>query len=94
VQPTPPQKVENTTSSSEHSAGKFVFALLALVLVMIFSVYYKGPSGQSFDTEGFILFWLRELILLGFIVIAFVIVGIGQLRRSIQRNKNGNDHAP
>lgn len=84
MQPESPQSVGKSSSGSEHHVGKFVLAVLAMVLAMIWSVYYKGPSGQSLDTKGLILFWLRELIILVFVVIALVIGGIGWLRRRIQ----------
>jgi hypothetical protein len=88
-----PQKVEKPSSGSEHHVGKFVLAVLAMVLAMIWSVYDKGPSGQSLDTKGFILFWLRELIILVFVVIPVVIGGIGWLWRRIQKHR-GDNHAP
>jgi len=93
VQTESPQNVEKSSSGSDHHVGKFVLAILAIVLAMVWSVYYKGPSGQSLDTNSFILFWLRELIILAFVVIALVLGGIGWLRRRIQQHRGG-DHAP
>lgn len=88
-----PQNVEKSSSGSDHHLGKFVLAVLAMVLAMVWSVYYKGPSGQSLDTHSFILFWLRELIILAFVVIVLVIGGIGWLRRRVQQPR-GDNRAP
>jgi len=88
-----PENIEKSSSGSEHQVAKFFLAILAMVLVMIWSAFYKGPSGQSFDTEDFVVFWLKELILLVFIVIALVIGGIGWLRRRSHHHRGG-DHAP
>lgn len=90
VQTEPLQEPKTCPSSSEHHVAKFVLAVLAMILPMVWSVYDKGPSGQSLDTKGFILLWLRELIILAFVVIALVIGCIGWLRRGIQQHRGGN----
>jgi polyferredoxin len=90
MEPEPLQKPDACPSASEHHVAKFVLAILAMVLIMGWSVYYKGPSGQSFDAKGFIFFWLRELIILIFVVIALVIGGIRWVRRRIQNHRGGN----
>ena len=88
-----PQKTEKSSAGSEPHVGWFVLAVLTMVVMMIWSIYSKGPSGQSLDTKGFILFWLRELIVLACVAIALVIAGIGSIRRRIQQHRGG-EHVP
>jgi len=86
-----PENDQKHSSGSEHQVAKFFLAIVAIVLAMIWFAYYKGPSGQSFDLKDFIVFWLKELILLAFVVVALVIAGIGWLRRRIHQHRRGNN---
>jgi hypothetical protein len=88
-----PHDAKKPPSWSEHHLGKVVLALLAMVAVMVWSFYDKGPSGQTLGIKGFVLFWLRELVVLAFVVIALIIAGLGWLRRRIKQIREGN-HAP
>jgi hypothetical protein len=80
-------------SGPRNPIAKCVLGLVVLVSLMILSAYHEGPSGQSFSVMGFILFWLKELILLVFVAILLLIAGIRALRRGVQQ-RSGNDHAP
>lgn len=93
MEPKSPENDEKSPNGSEHEVAKFFLAVLAIVIAMTWSAYYKGPSAQSFDTEDFILFWLKELLLLVFAVIALVFGCIGWLRRRNQKHQGGH-HAP
>ncbi|MBL0124125.1 MAG: hypothetical protein IPP88_15835 [Betaproteobacteria bacterium] len=77
-------------SDSEHHLGKVVLMLFALVLLMVWSVHFTGPSGQSLDFKGFILFWLRELIILAFALIALFVAGVGWLKRRSQQSRGSS----
>jgi hypothetical protein len=80
------------SNGPKNPIAKCVLGLVVLVSIMIWSAYHEGPSGQSFGVMGFILFWLKELLLLGFVAIVLLIGGIRALRRGVQQ-RAGNDHA-
>jgi len=64
------------------NATGYFLAVIALVGLMVASLFYTGPSGQSLDVIGFIQLWLREIIILGFLVGLFVVFGVGRLRKA------------
>ena len=78
-------------SDAEHSLGKLAIALFAMVLIMVWSVYYMGPSEQSLGLKSFILFWLRELFIVAIAVIAMIVAAIGWLKRRRQQNRGNTD---
>ena len=81
------------TIRSERSFGKLIFALVVLVLAMVWSVYFTGPSGQSLGVEGFVLFGLRELVILALAIIGLAIGAVSWLKQRNQKRRGGN-HAP
>lgn len=72
---------------------KTVLVLFALAMLMVWSIFFTGPSGQSLGFYGFIQFWLRELIILALAVVALLIKGINWLSQRSQKNQ-GTTHAP
>jgi len=79
------------------SRGNTALTFLAFVLVlgmMIGSIYYPFPSGQSMTVTGFIQLWFREVITLAVIVVVFIIVGFSWLRRLLKQRRRGEHNAP
>lgn len=72
----------------------FILAVVVMLAVMIGSIYYPFPNGQPMDVEGFIKLWLREVILLGGILIAFIFVGIRWLFQRSKPRQSGEQNAP
>jgi len=64
------------------NASAFVLAVIALLGLMVASIYYTGSSGQSLGVIGFLQLWFREIIILGFLVGLFVAVGVGKFRKA------------
>lgn len=93
MQPAPSHDSAEPSNGPKNPIAKCVFGLVVLASIMIWSAYHEGPSGQSFGVMEFILFWLKELILLGVVAIVLLIGGIRALRRDVQQH-SGNDHAP
>jgi multisubunit Na+/H+ antiporter MnhB subunit len=48
---------------------------LVLVLLMVAFYHYPFPSGERPDLFGFIVFWLRELLILVLLAVALVAAG-------------------
>ena len=63
-----------------------VLWLLALVVLMVASYYYPYPSGNPPDMVSFLLFWLREALVLVFAVIVLLAIGLAAAVRAIQRS--------
>lgn len=79
-----------------NSRGNTALTFLAVVLllgVMIGSIYYPFPSGQSMTVTGFIQLWLREVIILAVIVVIFIIAGLSWLRRLLKQRHRGEHNA-
>lgn len=88
--------IQNSVKSPqrpESNLGKLGFAVLVMFVVMVWSAYHTGPSGQTFGIKGFILFWFRELIILALAILAVVVGGFNWLKQRHQRRKDDN-HAP
>ena len=69
--------VNESTQDSDTKPGiDTVLGILATVLVLsiiiVASAYFVGPSGQRLGAGGFIAFWLRELLFLGFLLVTTV----------------------
>lgn len=80
-----------------NSRGNAALTFLAVVLVlgvMIGSIYYPFPNGQSMTVTGFIQLWLREVITLAIIVVVFIIVGFSWLRRLLKQRHREEHNAP
>lgn len=65
-------------SASEVSVGGVAIVVLsvsAMLAVMVGSIYYPYPNGQSLDAKVFISRWLRELMAAGLLVVMAIIWG-------------------
>ncbi|TAK90797.1 MAG: hypothetical protein EPO06_07160 [Burkholderiaceae bacterium] len=45
---------------------------------MYYSITYPYPSGKSLDLTGFVTLWLREIILLAFVVLGLFVVVVAR----------------
>ena len=70
--------------------GKLFLAAFVLLALMTASAYYVFPSGETLDFKGFVLLWLRELIILAFVLALFIAIGIGRSRRQRKGGSGGN----
>lgn len=57
---------------------------LVLVLMMAAFYHYLFPSGERPDLFGFIVFWLRELLILVLLAVVLVVAGLGWLWRRLR----------
>jgi hypothetical protein len=72
---------------------KILLLVLALVGLMIGSIYFPFPNGKSLDLPTFVLFWLRELIIVGVIVVGCFVAGFVEVWRHLKRRR-GDQNAP
>ena len=72
-------------------AVKCVIACLFMGLVMYWSWTYVGPSGQTSDIGSFLLFWLREVVILGMFAIGLFAWGIIWVVRVLRKKFAGNE---
>lgn len=59
-------------------------ALGILVALMYYSYIYPYPDGMPPDVWSFTFFWLREILILAFVVVVFAIIIGGWLLRLIR----------
>jgi predicted Co/Zn/Cd cation transporter (cation efflux family) len=71
-----------------------VFALLTLVALMVASYYFPYPSGKPPNPVSFILFWLREALILVFAAIILLVIVFLAVIRQFQRLLKGKRDAP
>lgn len=67
------QSNESPKNANSKSGSSIVFLVLAMVCVMVFSLYYPFPDGKSLNLTGFLKLWFREIILMS-AVLAFCLV--------------------
>lgn len=60
-------------------------SVVGILAVMAWSVTYVLPSGKHLSVIEFVLFWFRELLLLGIVVLALAAVAIQKLLRMRKR---------
>jgi len=83
------------TSDGLRADGIKLFLVIAAMLgVMVGSIYYPWPSGEPLGVKGFIMLWLREIIILGAIAFGFLLGGVLWLRRRLQRSSVRGHNAP
>lgn len=84
----------NTQSrSAKRHVVMLLLAIVAMVAVLLGSLYYPSPSGQALGVKNFVLLWFRELIILLFAAVVFIALGVGWLRRRIHRHRAEDNHA-
>jgi peptidoglycan/LPS O-acetylase OafA/YrhL len=72
-----PSDAQASTNRRRAHLGWFLLALFALLALMAWS----ASGTQSLDLKFFVIYWLRELLILGFLAGVFIVIGIGKLRR-------------
>ena len=82
------KRVEEQASDSGTIFVKVALGVFVMLICMIISANFTGPSGQKLGVDGFILFWFRELALLLFL---FVVVAFALLRRLWRRSKKSSE---
>jgi len=71
-----------------------VAGVVILVLGMVAFYYYPYPSGQRPDLIGFVAFWLRELLIIGLVLLLLAVLGFSWVRRTIRQQLARRKHAP
>lgn len=83
---------------SQPTIGREVAIVVAAVAVMVLGMvafyFYPYPSGERPDALSVVVFWLRELVILSVVGVVLVMLVVARLRRVIQRELRGEDHAP
>ena len=64
-----------TKNISQRDKVILILAILVMLVALIGSIYFPFPSRQSMDILGFVKLWLRELLILGVILIAIIYAG-------------------
>lgn len=84
----------NNIAYHNGNASVFVLTILVLTGLIISSIYYIGPSGQTMDIVTFIKLWAREILIIGFILAMLIIVGVERLRKIIKQQNNDEQNTP
>lgn len=79
---------------SRRNTAIIILAIVVMMAGMIGSIYYPFPSGQSMDVAGFVKLWLRELLILGVIVIAIIFAVVSWLWQRFKPSNTGKQNAP
>jgi hypothetical protein len=79
-----------TKNALKRNIAIAILAIVVMLVVMITSIYYPYPSGQSMDIAAFIKLWFRELLILGVLLIAIIYEGSSWLWRHFNEPKIEN----
>ena len=78
--------MEDKPEKGQRSAQAAIGWLVVLVALMVASVFVETPQG-SIGLKSFVLYWLREILVLGLILVIFVWAGLSKLKK---RNNGKN----
>ena len=81
-------------SESKNNIWVGVFAVAVMIGVMVGSIYYPFPSGEPMRFSSFVQLWLREIIVVGFLALVFIIAGVRWLWRHIKQLFHSEHNAP
>ena len=62
-----------------------VASLAAMVAGMAWSLYYVFPNGRHIDFGGFVMLWLREIVIVGFAFVVLLVFVVGALMNGLRR---------
>ena len=79
-------------ASRRSSTAPVVIALLVFVALMTWSALCTGPSGQHLGFWGFVLFWLRELILVVPAVVCLLVILVGWIIKLARSHTGTAEH--
>lgn len=68
-------------------------AVAVMVLGMVAFYFYPYPSGERPSLFSFVALWLRELLIIGCVLVVLVGLGLSRLYRTIQRELKGSERA-
>jgi hypothetical protein len=69
-----------------HSTVGLFIPIGILIFLMYLSAIHHGPSGQTLGIFGFILFWLKEIIFLAFMLLAIVAILVAKVVERKRKN--------
>jgi hypothetical protein len=68
-----PHSIDDERKRRDGDTLKLVGALAVIVCGMYYAWSFVGPSGQTMSVGGFVAFFFRELLLVGFLCLALVV---------------------
>lgn len=87
--PTSPHSEQN---GSSHGLS-FVVALVAMLAIMIGSIYYPYPNGKHPDFWAFVALWGREILIVGLSLFVVIAMAVAWLVRLIRGKTKGERNA-
>jgi hypothetical protein len=79
-----PDPKPNSPASSAGIGTLIVFVAMLLAGMLVFW-YYPFPSGSPPDVSSFVMFWLRELLILATLLVVAVYIGVALVLKRIRR---------
>ena len=72
----------------------FFIAFFVLVAAMMASYYYPYPSGRPPDVASFLIFWVREVLILGCFAVVVLSILCLRVARHVRRMLGSKGDAP
>ncbi|GAA5173359.1 hypothetical protein GCM10025771_00620 [Niveibacterium umoris] len=85
-----------SSHAEQNSSGLglgFVVALVAMLAIMIGSIYYPFPNGKHLDFWGFVALWGREILIVGLSLFVIIVMAVAWLVRLIRGKPKGERNA-
>ena len=78
-------RAEKRKDNTVLHAMVLVASLAAMVAGMAWSLYYVFPNGRRIDFAGFVMLWLREIVIVGFAFVVLLVFVVGALMNGLRR---------
>ena len=74
-----------------NAAAKFAVSIVIILAGMACLLTYDWPSGKQVSVADFVMYWFRELLILGLVLVVLVVVAFQKLRAKLRPSSEGQD---
>jgi len=78
------QSGKSGSESDSHAGAKVVVSVVIILAGMGWFLTYDWPSGKEVGLADFVMFWLRELLILGVVLAVLVAMAFRSIRSKMK----------
>ena len=84
----PAPEPQSEPESRSSAIVKLVVSIAVILAGMAWFLTYDWPSGKKVGVGDFVMFWSRELIILGLLLVAFLAIAFQSIRAKLKSDNN------